>query len=169
MRTILDASTLINISNGKVLDLILALPGRTFIVSTEVRKESRTIAEIVDALVTLGLVEIIDDSVISAAAVAQARTAWQLGSGECECILAAAALGISSVACDDLKARRRIESELGTESLTGSLGLLKDLVNAGLLDSDEAYSAYLLMRAAGGFLPSVHQGYFDSTAELDRL
>ena len=51
MIVILDASTLINLDNGDVLAEILSLPGRTFQISPEVLRESRTVAKAIKAAV----------------------------------------------------------------------------------------------------------------------
>ena len=159
----MDASTLLNPANGGVLELALAIPGTTFFVSSEVRRESRTINALVTQLNELGLLHFIDDDAISADELETAMTNWDLGAGECECILAARP-DSSRIACDDQSARARIDAELGEDRKWGSLGILKSAVDACLLTADEAYAAYQRMRDAGGFLPDMTPEYFGAPA-----
>jgi predicted nucleic acid-binding protein len=151
---ILDASTLLNLANGEVLSTILRLPGTTFQVSAVVRDESRSIAHAIDMAVAAGRLALVDDRLISVAQFLRAKAEWQLDNGETECLLAAAAIGCS-VACDDKAARRVIKKTLGEQRLTGSIGLLREAVKAGLLSQAEAFTAYNLMRERGGFLPEI--------------
>lgn len=159
MNLILDASTALNLHNGGVLSSTLALPGITFFVSPEVRKESKTIRAVLDDLEHLGLLYYIDDTEISSGELQACMSGWSLGAGECECILAAKTNG-ASVACDDLRARSRIEQEIGAARLTGSIGVLRRLVAEKILTSSSAYDAYKKMRASGGFLPDLDADYF---------
>ena len=154
MNRILDASTLLNLANGEVLSKILRLPGVTFQVSAVVRDESRTIAQAIDAAVAVERLALVDDRLIGVAQFLRAKAEWQLDNGETECILAAAAVGCS-VACDDKAARKVISKTLGEKRLTGSIGLLREAVKAGLLTRPEAFAAYRLMRERGGFLPEI--------------
>jgi len=151
---ILDASTLLNLANGEVLSKILRLPDVTFQVSGVVRDESRTIAQAIDAAVEAGRLALVDDKLISVAKFLRAKAEWQLDNGETECILAASAIGCA-VACDDKAARTVISKTLGDSRLTGSIGLLREAVRAGLLTQAEAFAAYRLMRERGGFLPAI--------------
>jgi predicted nucleic acid-binding protein len=153
---ILDASTLLNLANGEVLSKILRLPDVTFQVSGVVRDESRTIAQAIDAAVEVGRLALVDDSLISVARFLRAKADWQLDNGETECILAASAIGCA-VACDDKAARKVISKTLGDSRLTGSIGLLREAVRAGLLTQAEAFAAYRLMIERGGFLPAIKQ------------
>jgi predicted nucleic acid-binding protein len=153
---ILDASTLLNLANGEVLSKVLRLPGVTFQVSGVVRDESRTIAQAIDAAVDAGRLALVDDKLISVSRFLRAKAEWQLDNGETECILAAAAIGCS-VACDDKAARKVIAKTLGESRLTGSIGLLREAVRAGLLRQAEAFAAYRLMRERGGFLPAIKE------------
>jgi predicted nucleic acid-binding protein len=163
VKVIIDASTLLNLTNGDVLELALALPQDDFFVSAEVRKESKTIAALIDELNIVGLLHFVDDDAISVDELGSSMAAWELGAGECECILAAKLDG-STVACDDYKARIRIQTELGRDRLSGSIGILASLVVAGLLSSGNAFQSYLRMRDAGGFLPALAAEYFRSPA-----
>ena len=154
MIRILDASTLLNLANGEVLATVLRLPSTTFQVSSVVRDESRTIALAINAAVAAGRLALVDDKLISVAQFLRAKTEWQLDNGETECILAAMAIGCS-VACDDKAARKVIAKVLGSDRLSGSIGLLREAVKTGLLVQADAYTAYRLMRERGGFLPEI--------------
>ncbi len=154
MIVVLDASTLINLDHGDMLAKVLSLPGRTFQISPEVLRESRTVAKAIKAAVERGDLEWVDDTAIDADEYEDALAAWELGPGETECILAARALNCS-VACDDGAARRVIEGEIGAARMTGTVGLMRDAVAAGLLKAEEAFEAYLQMKRLGGFLPKL--------------
>lgn len=156
MIRILDASTLLNLANGEVLSTVLRLPSVKFQVSAVVRDESRTIRDAIDVAVNAGHLELVDDKLISVARFVRAKAEWNLDNGETECILAASVLGCS-VACDDKSARNVITRTLGNQHLTGSIGLLREAVKAGLLTQAEAYAAYQLMRGRGGFLPNISE------------
>ena len=160
MIVVLDASTLINLDNGEVLSEILSLPGRTFQISAEVLRESRTVAKAIKAAVDRGDLVWVDDTAIDAEGYEDALSIWELGPGETECILAARALGCS-VACDDGAARRVIEREIGVLRMTGSVGLLRDAITAGLLTAEEAFEAYQQMKRLGGFLPKLSLADFE--------
>ena len=135
MIVILDASTLINLANGGVLDTILRTPGMTFQMSAAVRSESKTIAQAIDAAVANETMSLVDDSLISAAAFRDAKKLMLLGDGETECILAAAVLGCA-LGCDDRTARKRAKQKLGAGAVVGSIGLLRMAIDAKLLTAE---------------------------------
>lgn len=159
MIVIVDASTLLNLANGEVLGKILHLPNISFQVSSVVRRESRTIAVAIDDAVAGGSLSLVDDSLISASAFTSAKSAMRLDDGETECIIAAEAISCT-VACDDKAARRHIKRRMGAYRLTGSIGLMKRAISAGLLPRTAAYDAYKLMVARGGFLPRMEENDF---------
>lgn len=152
MIVVLDASTLINLANGEVFAKVVSMPGRSFQVSAVVLRESRTVARAIRAAVKRGDIAWVDDDAIDAEDFENALAEWGLGPGETECILAARVLG-SWVACDDGAARVVIECEIGTARRTGTVGLLRDTVAAGLLTPEGAFAAYQQMKRLGGYLP----------------
>lgn len=154
MIVVLDASTLINLDNGDVLAEVLSLPSRAFQISPEVMRESRTVAKRIKAAVEGGDIDWVDDTAIDAKEYEDALAIWELGPGETECILAAKTLGCL-VACDDGAARRVIEREIGALRMTGTVGLLREVVVAGMLTAEEAFEAYQQMKRLGGFLPTL--------------
>ncbi|MBN8747173.1 MAG: hypothetical protein J0I65_06650 [Variovorax sp.] len=160
MIVVLDASTLINLVNGEVLAAALSLPGHDFQVSGVVRQESKTVAAALEAAVDSGALAWVDDSMISANQFSEAKADWQLDDGETECILAGHALGCV-VASDDLAARKVVISKLGGGRLLGSIGLLRLAILEELLEPEEAFAAYKLMVARGGFLPEFDRADFN--------
>ena len=152
MTVVLDASTLINLANGEVLASVLSLRGRKFQVSQVVLSESRTVAIAIREAVRRGDLEWVHDEAIDADDFELALEEWGLGPGETECLLAAKSLGCS-VACDDGAARTRIEREIGAARMTGTVGLLRDAVAAGILTPEAAFGAYQQMKRLGGYLP----------------
>lgn len=161
MIVVLDASTLINLDNGDVLVKVLSLPHRTFQISPEVQRESRTVARSINGAVERGDLNWVDDTAIDAKEYEDALNVWKLGAGETECILAAKALGCS-VACDDRAARKVIEREIGVLRMTGTVGLLRQAVATELVTAGEAFEAYQQMRRRGGFLPKQSLANFKS-------
>lgn len=154
MIVVLDASTLINLDNGEAFAQVLSIPGRSFQVSAEVLRESRTVAVAIKTAVQQGQIALVDDNAIDAAEYEDAIAEWQLGPGETECILAAKSLECS-VACDDGAARKVIRREIGVERLTGTVGLLRDAIAAGLMTAEAAFESYQQMKRRGGFLPDL--------------
>lgn len=156
MIVILDASTLINLVNGEVLAAILNIPGVAFQMSTAVRTESKSIADGIDAAVDGGRLGLVDDSLISVSVFRDAKRLMQLGDGETECILAAAAMRCA-IGCDDRAARKLAKQRLGAGKVIGSIGLLRMAINAGLLSSEAAFASYELMIERGGYMPQLAQ------------
>lgn len=159
MIVILDASTLINLANGEVFAAVVSLPGRSFKVSEVVRQESKTVARAIQIAIKRRDMEWVDADLIDAGEYEDALDSWGLGPGETECILAARVLGCS-VACDDGTARKVIKRKHMDIQLTGSIGLLRDAVSAGLLTGPEAFDAYRLMKTRGGYLPDLQPNDF---------
>ncbi|KVM74781.1 hypothetical protein CFB52_026945 [Burkholderia sp. AU18528] len=154
MIIILDASTLINLANGGVLNVVLSLPGVRFLVSSVVRGESKSVVSAVDAVIADGILGLVDDDLISIRTFRAAKERLGLGAGETECILAAEQMGCV-LACDDLAARSAAKKALGAGQVRGSIGLLRMAVEANMLNREAAYLAYQLMRNRGGYLPEL--------------
>jgi len=85
-----------------------------------------------------------------------------LGPGETECITLAEHVS-GAICCDDGKGRRVGSDILGAAHVTGSIGLLRNLVACGECSAGEAYAAYLLMIEGGGFLPRLEPEFFEPT------
>ena len=162
MRILFDASALINLTNGRILDTVLTLPGRTWFVGPIVLRECEEQGAIPSQLqqsLHNNLVSVLDESTIAASVFLTFIRVYGLGDGETECLTFGAASDFI-ICCDDRKARKAIRHELGDDRITGSLGLLKDLVREGLMTINEALESYSRMIAAGAFLPKISDDFF---------
>lgn len=155
---VFDACALVNLTNGRVLDTVLQLPSDSFIICSSVRTEAKSIATIVDNLVAQGAIIIVDDSAIDAGEYLNLKETYGLGDGETECI-AAVLHNDHIVVFDDRAARTAARSVLGQARVTGSIGLLRQCVDQNLLTRDEAYAAFEIMKAQGGYLPNMSIDY----------
>lgn len=162
MKTVLDTSVLVNCSNGGVLAIVFKISSRTFVIPPAVASEFQAgdIAALREAG-NAGRVMILNDADVPGALYLQLLSEWGLGEGETECIAFASHAGVA-FAADDRLARRRATELLGPESVSGTLGLLKEAVAESLVTKRDAYAAYEQMRATGGFLPDVSLDFFDS-------
>lgn len=106
------------------------------------------------ALLELSEIEITADDLTSF------MTEHQLGAGESEAILTCRAVQ-KHFWCDDRKARNVARGLLGEDAVTGTIGILRELVSLGEIAADEAFGAYAAMRAAGAFLPVLEQADFE--------
>jgi predicted nucleic acid-binding protein len=156
---LLDASTLINLVNGMVFELLIGAADCQFVVGPVVRTECGSAREQIEAAVARGNLEILDGAAISVTAFLEALAVHELGRGETECLVAAEALG-ATVCCDDNAARTVMIAGLGRERVVGTIGLLRKAVSLGILEPKAAESAYGLMRSMGGFLPRLDDGAF---------
>jgi predicted nucleic acid-binding protein len=165
---IIDASTLINLVNGEVLSRVFHLPGTRFLISGMVVDEAKTIASVVTGAIKAGFLTLLDADIISMSDFTKAKAELNLGDGETECILAAAAIPCH-FACDDRAARNCAKNRLNSAKVMGSIGLLQMTVTAAVLRPDEAMAAYTKMIVHGGYLPQLPSDHFDEFAGLDRL
>ena len=83
-----------------------------------------------------------------------------LGLGESSAILECLRGGGHFV-CDDRKARGVGTRLLGPDRVTGSIGLLKQLVGLGSISAAEACEFNMMIRETGGFVPMMDLGYWD--------
>jgi len=111
-----------------------------------------------------GALGFVDEEWVLAEVVALA-TSRNLGLGELECLAYAIRDSDALVCCDDFRARTIIAREIGEGRVTGSMGLLRQCVLAGVLSAAEAFDCYHRMRAAGAYLPEVPSSYFGDHAE----
>ncbi|WP_437605673.1 hypothetical protein WMF20_31900 [Sorangium sp. So ce834] len=161
MITILDACCAINLYHGGALAHVLELGARVWTIGPRVLEECAD--DCGDALrdaVTVGRVMVLDDEEISASLYLSILATHGLGDGETECITVASLNATTCIATDDGRARSIAISLFGKKRVTGSLGLLRECVQAGILQTHEAYAAYVLMIQAGGFLPNVREVFF---------
>lgn len=163
MKSQLDACTIIFLTNGNVLDVILKLQGRTWFVGQIVFDECRIDGKVIPELqkaVDDGRITLLDGSEIDAGDFLNLLQKHGLGDGETECV-AYSILDGRVVCTDDRKARNVIIINLGQDKVIGSLGLLREAVNQGLLTSVDAMNAHNLMVSKGAFLPSISSNFFD--------
>lgn len=162
MKTVLDTSVLVNCSNGGVLAILFRLLKRVFVIPPAVAAEFEAgdIAALQEAG-KAGRVTILNDADVPGALYLRLLHDWGLGEGETECI-AFSAHNDAAFASDDRLARRRATELLGTDRVSGTLGLLKEAVAESLMTKTDAFAAYQKMRAAGGFLPQISIDFFDS-------
>ena len=160
MNLILDACSVINLSNGRCFFGVLGLYGFTWHVGPLVVGECGGTPRVeLETAIARTQVSLLDDSTIPSSRFGALLAKYQLGAGETECIMFATSLGLS-VCTDDGRARTAVTNEIGSARLTGSIGLLKSAVHQGLLSAPDAYVAYQLMIASGGFLPRLPPNYF---------
>jgi predicted nucleic acid-binding protein len=158
--TILDACVLINLINGKALDVVLKLVSHEFAVGPQVRTECANQYQVLDAAFQDTL-HLIDDSDIPASVYLRFLAKYELGLGETECLTTAFIKG-ANVCTDDQRARKMCQEVLGSHRVYGSARLLRETVQAGLLSSVAAINSYELMRKNGAFLPRLPIAYFES-------
>jgi predicted nucleic acid-binding protein len=159
LKTIIDASSLINVINGGVLLIVLRLPARQFYVGQMVLAEcGRQETDIQQALT--GGLQLLDEESLSGKLFLELLAEHGLGLGETEC-LAFALSGSESICCDDRRARGVCAAKLGSARVLGTARLLRECVEAGLITADAAVASYESMRAKGGFLPELSRGFFD--------
>jgi predicted nucleic acid-binding protein len=149
---IVDACALINMANGGILRVVLAIPGNSYFIGPMVRDESGAIEPDIEHAIQIGRLQVRDTKKVPGSLYVGLLTKHGLGEGETECI-AIARTGDYVVASDDRRARIAVVEELGKERLTGSIGLLRLAITRGLIDRADAYKAYQLMQTTGSFLP----------------
>lgn len=154
MSYLFDACSLFNLTNGGVLTHALALPASDFLICSAVQKETPTIRESLQLLAEAGALHCIDDAAISASQFLEIKEKYDLGDGETECIVFAMNNSCTLV-FDDLAARKIASKLIGSERVTGSIGILRACVTHSLLTKDEAYNAFITMKSLGGYLPEM--------------
>ncbi|WP_257555734.1 hypothetical protein [Sphingobium sp. CFD-2] len=160
MMVLMDACSIINLSNAHSLERVVLLPDYRLAVSPTVVGECNTGAatEIVD-LHAAGLLDFVDIDAVPTDRYFDLLSELALGEGETECI-AIAEMRDCLLCCDDRKARRCASDIIGEERLMGSLRLLRFSVHQHLMSGDEAMEFYHTMIDCGGFLPNVNLEYF---------
>jgi predicted nucleic acid-binding protein len=154
-KVIIDACSLINLVNGNVLDIVLALPHHFYCLGSIVLSEAESAASQVEDQIAEGKLVCLDPSEISAQLYLQNLYQFELGQGETECITYALT-GNYCVCTDDMKARKVVQQLIGKKRLTGTPALMIEAVKLRLLTPQAANDAYALMIAKGGFLPALN-------------
>ena len=160
MNVVVDACSLINLSNAGALSLVCRLKRCRLWVCSGAAGECR--AQCALDLITLaasGSLHPVLDATIPAARVLDLLAQNGLGQGETESIAACEAL--EYVLCsDDGPARKLGVSLLGAHRVTGSIRLLQWCVGENLCDCAMAFGLFGTMRDRGGFLPCTHRDFF---------
>jgi len=156
----LDACTLINLINGKVLQKIMQVPSvRIYIgknlLDQEILDEIQS--NFVTTLIYCGQIQIVD-SAVTIDEYFRLKEEYDLGDGETETIALSKQFDCY-FASDDKKARKCAAIELGEGKVIGSLQLLKISVNEKVLSINEAWDAFELMKKKGAFLPDINTDY----------
>ncbi|RYH16397.1 MAG: hypothetical protein EON54_28300 [Alcaligenaceae bacterium] len=160
MDLITDASSIINLVNANALDVASTMINKIICVSPLVVGECEpTCAAELLRLQQEGRIRFIDPEDISSEAFLTLLDQHGLGEGETEC-LALLQTNDYVFCCDDDKARKAGIALVGADRVIGSLRLLKWAVADGSCNSDEAFSFYQNMKAAGGFLPELSIDWF---------
>ena len=154
---VLDASSAINCINSGSLDLVLSIPELSLGVGPIVRRECGDAA--LEAALASGKLQTLDDSTIPAGRFLALLARYRLGDGETECLAIAETQRLIMVT-DDSAARQAAQELLGAAKLTGSLGLFRRAVIAGLITAEDAMRRYEVMKAKGGFLPDIDLRFF---------
>jgi predicted nucleic acid-binding protein len=168
-KTVIDTSSLVNCSNGDILDSVFRLGSRRFVVTPLVVGEFRVgdVQMLTDA-VGKGQVDAMSDDAIPASEYLDLLSDFDLGEGETECLAFAIRFGFD-FCCDDGRARKCASERIGAHRVVGTIRLLYELVHEKTLRPDEAFDRYKRMVSAGGFLPHLGADFFDNAliAELN--
>lgn len=132
------------------------------LVCEEVKAEADQYDSLV-GLVGVGYIEVLPSELIDFFEFEKIKVSHRLGDGETECMLWARKCIDIVVCTDDRKARRDISAEIGSHRVTGTIGLLRKMVDCCVISRRDAYEAYRHMMNGGGFLP-----YYDNESDLLR-
>ncbi len=160
MNVIIDACSIINLSNANALDVTCRLARCRFWVCPGVIIECRAeLAARLFALNAEGAIGFITDEEIPATRVLELLDQYGLGAGETESIAACEARNYA-LCSDDGPARRLAGRLLGPSCVTGSVRLLRWCVEEQLVQCEVAFRLFGIMLARGGFLPAMRQDFF---------
>jgi predicted nucleic acid-binding protein len=160
MNVLMDACSVINLSNAECLDKVAALNNYRMVLPPAVVGEcnSGAATEIIN-LHSDGLIDFIDEDLVPVDRFFYLLDQFSLGAGETEC-MALAEIGNELICCDDRRARQCASQLLGEHRLMGSLRLLKFGVVEGLFSVPDALKFYDNMINCGGFLPFIDAEFF---------
>jgi predicted nucleic acid-binding protein len=160
VNVIIDACSIINLSNANALDVTCRLARCRFWVCPGVIIECRAeLAARLFALNAEGAIGFITDEEIPATRVLELLDQYGLGAGETESIAACEARNYA-LCSDDGPARRLAGRLLGPSCVTGSVRLLRWCVEEQLVQCEVAFRLFGIMLARGGFLPAMRQDFF---------
>ncbi|KAF0807023.1 hypothetical protein A6D6_01022 [Alcanivorax xiamenensis] len=154
MHYIIDTCTVINFHNANITSLVLSRCEDAVYIGeiclAEVDEEQKAT---LTPYINSGRVEVLSANELDLDAFIEAKTEMILGDGETECIIWAMAANLC-ICTDDGRARKKAKEVLGDDLVTGSLGLLKRLVECEVITVESAFLMYSMMIESGAFLPS---------------
>jgi predicted nucleic acid-binding protein len=126
VKIIYDASSLINLANGGVLDRIISDTSLISLVGPQVLAECSSIKSELDLLIENNELLLMSDEELPAETYFEILEKYRLGPGETECIAFARQYpDITAISCDDRRARNVCAEVIGESRLTGTIGRLK--------------------------------------------
>ena len=159
MKSVFDASCIINLLNGDSLGAVLSLSEYTFLIGPIVKSECIINQNEITNFINKNMLTEINADEISGGVFLHLLQQHKLGEGETEC-LAYCLSSDTLMACDDKRARRIGKQELGEQKVIGTLALLKTCVQYRLLTDTEALRKVEQMKSRGAFLPIVDLKFF---------
>jgi len=160
LKIIFDASSLINLIHGEILETVLSLTGHTFWLGPQVKSECGPDEEQLQLLIGAGSIELADDNDLPVNIFVELLARYDLGDGETECLAFAENDTQYTVCSDDGAARDAVSQRFGTARVIGGLFLIRECVRQRLITADQARAVYELMKTRGGFLPDLPDDYF---------
>jgi predicted nucleic acid-binding protein len=157
VKIIYDASSLINLANGGVLDRIISDTSLISLVGPQVLAECSSIKSELDLLIENNELLLMSDEELPAETYFEILEKYRLGPGETECIAFARQYpDITAISCDDRRARNVCAEVIGESRLTGTIGRLKFAIENNVISVADATNAYQSMILSGGFLPKLN-------------
>lgn len=158
----MDACALINLMNAHQLEAVFKLPNTHFLIGSSAYNEVCKVdfqKTMLDNLFVRHKVDLWDGE-LDVSLLLHLVEHYNLGDGETEAIAICMSSGYT-LCCDDWKARKKANIEIGETKVIGSLRLLKIAVSHDLLKCTDAEISYLEMKLKGGFLPkTLDEDYF---------
>lgn len=157
----LDSCSLINLINCDRLSDVLSIPHNTFYITPSVYDEISKINDqklIIDNLIKGNTLKLYSNN-LNINLLQELFKKYNLGDGETESLLMCKKESYK-LCCDDRRARKMAEAEIGKHKVMGSLRLLKKCVNNGIILCKDAFASYIEMIYHGGFLPKNIDDHF---------
>jgi len=162
MEIVLDACTIINLINGKILDKIISIPRLLIFVGDNLLEQEIYLnlpqRVIIESLIQSKKITLLESDV-TLNEFTKLKKVYDLGDGETECIALCKKHGYA-IATDDKRARMSAKIELGEAKIVGSLFFLREAVRNEVIECEDALASFKLMKKHGGFLPNLDKDYF---------
>jgi predicted nucleic acid-binding protein len=158
-KIVIDTCSIFNAINSNSLGIILSLPYKFFIGPIVYGECTKQPCPKLEAELKGNKIELLDPNLISVALFSSMSNKYKLGDGETECLCYGKTMNLY-VCSDDRKARESITSELGSDYLIGTIGLLKISKEQSLITCPQAFTIYQEMKIKGAFLPELKPNFF---------